>query len=91
MPRFEIGAKDGDSVSVFTPFARKEVEIERKKLKMQKEGHDVKEKSRIIKRLVSERRLEVWTTVHWRQSKHLKTVEGPLGNRRKTTNARKQR
>ena len=66
MQRFEIGAKDGESVSVFTPFARKEVKIERKKLTIQKEGHDVKEKPRmVIKRRLSERRLEVWTSVHW--------------------------
>ena len=76
MQRFEIGAKDGESVSVFTPFARKEVEIERKKLTIQKEGHDVKEKPRmVIERLVSERRLEVWTTVRWRQSKLSRTVD----------------
>ena len=30
-PPFEIKAKDGESVSVFIPFAKKEVEVERKK------------------------------------------------------------
>ena len=75
-PPFQIKAKDGESFSLLMPFAKKEVEVKRRKETDDiKEGHDVNEKFRmVIQRMASERRVESGTAVYWRKSKFSRAV-----------------
>ena len=69
-----------------------EDEVERKKETDDiKEGDDVKEKFRmVIKRLASDRRVETWSAVFWRQSKFNKN-NGPKRLRKDQSGKRSQK